>query len=87
MNHDIRNKRLRGVSAADEAWLKEHTVKDLRNLCFEMYELGEDVSDMVPLVNYMESLETKLVTEQRLMSGEKIDFDVLGLVERESAYA
>ena len=87
MNHDIRNKRLRGVSTEDETWLKEHTVKDLRNLCFEMYELGEDVSDMVPLVNYMESLETKLVTEQRMMSGERIDFDVLGLVEPESAYA
>jgi hypothetical protein len=81
MRPDIRTRKLRGVSAEDECWLKEHTVKDLRNLVFEMYTLGEDVSDMVPLVNYMEDLELRLVTEQKLVSGEGSEMDVMDMVQ------
>ena len=81
MRPDIRTRKLRGVSAEDESWLREHSVKDLRNLVFEMYNLGEDVSDMVPLVNYMEELETKLITEQKLVSGEEMDIDVMDMVQ------
>jgi hypothetical protein len=81
MRTDIRTRKLRGVSAEDEGWLREHSVKDLRNLVFEMYNLGEDVSDMVPLVNYMEELETKLITEQKLVSGEEMDIDVMDMVQ------
>jgi len=81
MRTDIRTRKLRGVSAEDESWLREHSVKDLRNLVFEMYNLGEDVSDMVPLVNYMEELETKLITEQKLVSGEEMDVDVMDMVQ------
>ncbi|MFH0815818.1 MAG: hypothetical protein V1934_03265 [Methanobacteriota archaeon] len=80
MRPDIRIRKLRGVSAEDESWLREHSVKDLRNLVFEMYNLGEDVSDMVPLVNYMEELEMKLITEQKLVSGEEMDIDVMDMV-------
>jgi hypothetical protein len=81
MRPDIKTRKLRGVSAEDESWLREHSVKDLRNLVFEMYNLGEDVSDMVPLVNYMEELETKLITEQRLVSGEEMDVDIMDMVQ------
>jgi hypothetical protein len=88
MRPDIRTRKLRGVSAEDELWLKEHSVKDLRNLVFEMYNLGEDVSDMVPLVNYMEELETRLITEQNLVSGADDEMDVTELVSEFShAYA
>ena len=81
MRPNIKVRKLRGVCAEDETWLREHSVKDLRNLVFEMYNLGEDVSDMVPLVNYMEELETKLITEQKLVSGEEMDIDVMDMVQ------
>jgi hypothetical protein len=88
MRPDIRTRKLRGVSADDESWLREHTVKDLRNLVAEMYTLGEDVSDMVPLVNYMEELEMRLITEQKLVSGEEMDVDVLDMIQTgEHAFA
>ncbi|MBI5000656.1 MAG: hypothetical protein HZB92_03900 [Euryarchaeota archaeon] len=74
--HDIRQKRLLGVDAAMEQWLREHSVQDLRDLVFEMYNMGEDTSEMVRVVNDYESLTNELMAQSRAEAGTDIDIDV-----------
>ncbi|MEW5937002.1 MAG: hypothetical protein AB1665_04175 [Candidatus Thermoplasmatota archaeon] len=82
MAHEIRQKRLSGVDAQTEQWLKEHTIQDLRDLVFELYNRGEDVSDMVRLVNDLEAMAQGLMIESRIEAAhEETEFDYIADTE------
>ena len=82
------NKRsLRGVSRDMTDWMKYHTIQDLRDLAFEMYNQGEDISGMVELVHEMDHMAhiTHMGNENRIY--DFAEYDILSYVEEcEQAY-
>lgn len=46
-----RRRKLSGVSRDMEDWLRYHSVQDMRDIAFEMYNRGEDISEVVELVH------------------------------------
>lgn|GEM_PF-3218980 len=44
-------------------WMRTHTMKDIKDLVFELYSLGEDVSEIVALVNELEEMEMEIYGE------------------------
>lgn len=47
------------VSRETKDWLEYHTMEDLKKLACEMYSDGEDVSELVDVVNTLEEIEEK----------------------------
>lgn len=45
------------VSRDTREWLEHHTIEDLKELACEMYSDGEDVSELVEVVNKLEEIE------------------------------
>ncbi len=45
------------VSRDTREWLEHHTLEDLKELACEMYTDGEDVSELVKIVNKLEQIE------------------------------
>lgn len=45
------------VSRDTRDWLEHHTIEDLKELACEMYSDGEDVSELVSVVNKLEQIE------------------------------
>ena len=45
------------VSRDTREWLEHHTMEDLKELACEMYSNGEDVSELVEVVNKLEAIE------------------------------
>jgi len=55
-----------GFELHDEAvveWMKTHTMKDMKDLVFELYAMGEDVSELVAIVNELEEMEMEISGE------------------------
>ena len=44
-------------------WMKTHTMSDIKDLVFELYSLGEDVSELVAIVNELEEMEMEIYGE------------------------
>ena len=44
-------------------WMRTHTMKDIKDLVFELYSLGEDVSELVAVVNELEEMEMEIYGE------------------------
>ena len=51
-----KTKVLRNVDKGMENWMKHHSVQDLRDLAFEMYNSGEDVGCMIDLIHEMDDM-------------------------------
>lgn len=51
-----RTKVLRNIDRSIENWMKHHSVQDLRDLAFEMYNRGEDVNCMIDLIHEMDEM-------------------------------
>ena len=47
------------VSSDTMDWLEHHTMEDMKELTCEMYSDGEDVSEMVEVVNKLEEIAEK----------------------------
>jgi hypothetical protein len=47
------------VSRDTVDWLEHHTMEDMKELTCEMYSDGEDVSEMVEVVNKLEEIAEK----------------------------
>ncbi len=47
------------VSSDTIDWLEHHTMEDMKELTCEMYSDGEDVSEMVEVVNKLEEIAEK----------------------------
>ncbi len=41
-------------------WMKTHTMSDIKDLVFELYSMGEDVSELVAIVNELEEMEMEI---------------------------
>ena len=44
-------------------WMRTHTIKDIKDLVFELYSMGEDVSELVAVVNELEEMEMEIYGE------------------------
>lgn len=44
-------------------WMKTHTLQDIKDLVFELYAMGEDVSELVAIVNELEEMEMEFEGE------------------------
>jgi hypothetical protein len=44
-------------------WMKTHTLSDIKDLVFELYAMGEDVSELVAVVNELEEMEMEFEGE------------------------
>ena len=76
------NKRtLRGVDRNMMDWMRYHTIQDLRDLAFEMYNRGEDISGMVQLIHEMDGMAhvTHMANENRVY--DFAEYDILSYVE------
>lgn len=51
-----RTRNLRGVDKDTQNWMKYHSVQDLRDIVFELYNRGEDISEMVELIHEMDTM-------------------------------
>jgi len=45
-------------------WMRTHTMSDIKDLVFELYALGEDVSELVAVVNELEEMEMEIYGEE-----------------------
>ena len=84
----LRKRQLRDVNPDMEDWLKYHTIQDLRDIVFELYNRGEDISEMVELVHQMDAMahRTHVNCEETVYTFS--EYDILGYVEEaERAYA
>ena len=78
---------LRGVDRNMQDWMRYHTIQDLRDLAFEMYNRGEDISQMVELIHEMDGMAhtTHMGNENRVY--DFAEYDILSYVEEcEKAY-
>jgi hypothetical protein len=64
-------------------WLREHDVRDLKNLLLEMHSDGEDITGYVPILQELEALEKKLKLSGDLPARTEEDLDPLAYVEEE----
>ena len=82
-----RKRTLRGIDRGMMDWMKYHTIQDLRDLAFEMYNRGEDISQMVELIHEMDTM----AHATHMSNSEKVydfaEYDILSYVEEcEKAY-
>ncbi len=77
----IRTKVLRNLDSGMEDWMKAHSIQDLRDIVFEMYNRGEDISDMVDLVHEMDeiALHAHVIREDNVMA--IAEYDILTYVD------
>ena len=83
-----RTKVLRNIDRGIENWMKHHSVQDMRDIVFEMYNRGEDISYMVDLVHQMDDMvrATHLVSDDNVTAF--AEYDILTYVEEvEQEYA
>lgn len=82
-----RQRKLRDVNTGMEDWMRSHTIQDLRDMVFELYNRGEDISDMVGLVHEMDTMahRTHINCEENVYTFS--EYDILTYVEElEQAY-
>lgn len=49
---------------AVEEWMKTHTMSDIKDIVFELYSMGEDVSELVAIVNELEDMQMEMYGEE-----------------------
>ncbi|MDD4308122.1 MAG: hypothetical protein PHU53_04875 [Thermoplasmata archaeon] len=78
-NRDWRT--LRGMDSEMIDWMKYHSIQDLRDLAFEMYNRGEDISEMVELIHEMDAMaqSTHMTAEENVYAN--AEYDILSYVE------
>jgi len=64
-------------------WLREHDVRDLKNLLLEMHSDGEDITEYVPILDELEALEKRLKLCGDLPAMTEEDLNPLEYVEEE----
>jgi hypothetical protein len=76
-----RKRQLRDVNPGMEDWLKYHTIQDLRDMVFELYNRGEDISEMVGLIHEMDAMahRTYINNEENVYTFS--EYDILSYVE------
>jgi len=72
---------LRGISDYMVDWMKTHNVQDLRDMVFELYNRGENVSEMVSLVHDLDIMMHNTHTSAYEAIETEADYDILSYVE------
>ncbi len=83
-----RTRNLRGVDTDMLDWMKYHSVQDLRDIVFELYNRGEDISEMVELIHEMDAMahNAHLACDDNVYTD--AEYDILTYVEdMEKAWA
>ncbi len=78
-NRDWRT--LRGMDSEMIDWMKYHSIQDLRDLAFEMYNRGEDISEMVELIHEMDAMAQSTHIGQDESVYNYAEYDILSYVE------
>ena len=77
-NRDWRT--LRGMDRDMIDWMRYHSVQDLRDLAFEMYNRGEEISEMVELIHEMDHMAQNVHIESQDVYA-NAEYDILSYVE------
>ena len=77
-NRDWRT--LRGMDRDMIDWMRYHSIQDLRDLAFEMYNRGEDISEMVELIHEMDHMAHNVHIESEDVYA-NAEYDILSYVE------
>ena len=83
-----RPRQIRGVDQETVDWMKYHTIRDLRDIVFELYNRGENISEMVELIHQMDNMahRTHINCEESVYTYS--EYDILSYVEEmEQAYS
>jgi hypothetical protein len=83
-----RPRQIRGVDQDLVDWMKYHTIQDLRDIVFELYNRGENISEMVELIHQMDNMahRTHINCEENVYTYS--EYDILSYVEElEQAYS
>ncbi len=78
---------LRNIDEGTENWLRTHNVQDMRDIVFEFYNRGENISEMVGLIHYFDDvmIGNHMGVEDSFLTAE---YDILSYVEEvEYSYA
>jgi secreted Zn-dependent insulinase-like peptidase len=78
-NRDWRT--LRGMDSEMIDWMKYHSIQDLRDLAFEMYNRGEDISEMVELIHEMDAMAISTHMNHDSDVYANAEYDILSYVE------
>ena len=79
---------LRVVDKDTNEWMKYHIVQDLRDIVFELYNRGEDISEMVELIHEMDAMAHHSMIGQDDSVYMDAEYDILTYVEEmEKAWA
>ena len=71
---------LRNIDEGTENWLRTHDVQDMRDIVFEFYNRGENISGMVDLIHYFDDvmMHNHMGIEGNFLTAE---YDILTYVE------
>lgn len=76
-----RTKVLRNVDRSMENWMKHHSVQDLRDLAFEMYNRGEDITCMIDLIHEMDDMAIHANVYSKDSVAAYTEYDILTYVD------
>ena len=76
-----RPRHIRGVDQNMIDWMRYHTIQDLRDIVFELYNRGEDISEMVEVIHDMDNMahRTHMNCEETVYTDS--EYDILTYVE------
>ena len=76
-----KTKVLRNIDRGMENWMMHHSVQDMRDLAFEMYNRGEDITCMIDLIHEMDeiTIHTHMSNEDNVTA--YAEYDILTYVE------
>lgn len=77
----IKQKTLKNVDEKLEGWMKLHTVQDMRDIVFELYNRGEDISEMVDLIHDMDGIALHAHVGKEESISAIAEYDILTYVE------
>lgn len=71
---------LRNIDEGTENWLRSHNVQDMRDIVFEFYNRGENISGMVNLIHYFDDvmIDNHVGVEGNFLTAE---YDILTYVD------
>ena len=72
---------LRNIDEGTENWLRSHNVQDMRDIVFEFYNRGENISGMVNLIHYFDDvmIDNHIGVEGDFLTAE---YDILTYVDQ-----
>ena len=77
----IKQKTLKNVDEKLSDWMRSHTIQDMRDIVFELYNRGEDISEMVDLIHDMDEIAVHAHVGDEESISAIAEYDILTYVE------